>query len=236
MEAPSACELFHRCVHRRDGEEWREFLRRYQPRLRAAVRRAFLQRGLRLAEPDLEDLVQDLYCRLLAAGGKRFRGRTERELWGYLGQVAKNVVIDHQQAARARKRWPGIAAAGIGPPAGERLDPVEHEALEAVACREASPEERLLVADYRRFVLARCRQVTRGERAVKVLRLAFLEDWSSPEIARRLGGGLTANKVDMLVYRLKRRLAKEGIRLPRRRGGFKTPTPEARRPRRRDPC
>ena len=40
----------------------------------------------------------------------------------------------------------------------------------------------------------------------------------------------------MLVYRLKRRLAKEGIRLPRRRGGFKTPTPETGRPHRRDPC
>ncbi len=217
METTTACELFHRCLERRNAKEWREFHRRYHPKVRGAIRRAFIRGGSVLREPDLEEIVQDFYCRLLVSG-RRFRGRSESELWSYLGALARNLALDHRRAARSRKRWLKAAAA----------DPtVSCQYSGRSVSSEVSPEERCLLNDYRRIFLAGCRKVARDERAVSVLRLALLEGWSSREIAHRLG--TTASRIDVMVCRLKRRLVKEGIRLPRRRDGCPT---SVRRPRR----
>lgn len=233
MRATSACDLFHRCIDRRGGEEWYEFHRRYHPHVKKAVRQALVQGGFAVPEPDLEEIVQDLYCRLLASG-RPFRGRSETELWCYLGRIARNLALDRRRAARARKRWleaaaldpgsPGCGATGFRP-----LGRTPRERAEELVSSEPSPEERCVLNDCRRIFVARCREVVRGERARKILRLAILEGWSSREIARRLGG-MTPNQVDVLLCRLKKRLAKEGIRLPRRRGGCKSPSPPARGP------
>ncbi len=224
MGAPTACELFHRCIDRRGGEEWREFHRRFHPHVRRAVRQAFVRGGIILLEPDLEEIVQDLYCRLLAAG-RPFRGRSEPELWCYFSRIARNLALDRRRAARAKKRW--LEAAAANPAAIGARVPVgtSWEKTEELVSSEPSPEERCLLNDSRRVFLAGCRKVARNDRAVRVLRLALLEGWTSREIGGRLG--LTPNQVDVMLYRLKRRLAKEGLRLPRRKGGCKTPMPAA---------
>lgn len=228
MAATSACELFRRCLARRGGDEWREFHRRYNPRIRRTVLRAFRQRGVRLVEPDLDEFVQDLYCRLLTAPGRRFRGRSEPQLWTYLDRVARSVALDHRRASRAAKRRAQVVAPGGG---GEERDRPENgrprdgtpqraavpEAIDEMAARQVSPEERCLIREYGRLVGAGCRKHSCNDRAVTVLRLAILEGWSSPEISRRLGGAMTPGQVDLLVCRLKRRLAKEGLKLPCRR-------------------
>jgi len=53
-------------------------------------------------------------------------------------------------------------------------------------------------------------------RDLSVLFLAYCRGLSSREIARRLGGGLTAARVDSLIHRVRRRLARGGIEIPRR--------------------
>lgn len=214
MNANTACELFQRCVTRHGSDDWREFLRRYDRRIRRTVSRAFRRRGLRLPEQDREELVQELYCRLLAIGRRGFRGRSELQFWTYLGLVARSLAVDHQRALGAGKRR--MIVYGLDRPGGETAPWIDDR-----ASAEASPEERYLESERRRVFLARCRQIARRDRPLelRVLRMALLEGWSSREIARRLEGSVTASQVDNLVHRLRARLAEDGIRMPRRRGG-----------------
>jgi DNA-directed RNA polymerase specialized sigma24 family protein len=49
-----------------------------------------------------------------------------------------------------------------------------------------------------------------------VLHLALYEGLSSREISERLGGALRPTSVDSLIFRLRRRLSRFGLPLPRR--------------------
>ncbi len=87
----------------------------------------------------VEDLVQEVYCRLLG-GGRRprsFRGESEAQLMTYLQRVAASVVVDARRVALAEKRCGGHRVAW----ADWRLAP-------AVGIGEASgPEDRLLAGE-----------------------------------------------------------------------------------------
>ena len=54
-------------------------------------------------------------------------------------------------------------------------------------------------------------------RDLQILYLAFFEGLSSRQVAAVVGRGLNSNSVDSVIYRVKRRLARAGVRLPRRR-------------------
>ena len=204
MSALSACVLFRRCLAGAGGDAWRDFIDRYGWQVRNLVRLKTLRCGLRLAAPDLEEMVQELYCRLLVSRGRRFRGQTDYELWSFLGRVCHNLTVDRQRSMAAQKRRPNSRRT----PDTSRLP---SPALD--------PEERLLGRERRRHFFERCLEIVRCDRVVlelRVLRMAFLEGWTSREIARRLEGRLSAGQVDALVHRLRRHLAKDGIELPRR--------------------
>jgi DNA-directed RNA polymerase specialized sigma24 family protein len=85
---------------------WDEFVDRYARPLHAAVRRALARVDRRAGRELVEDLVQEVWCRLLEQGVRphRFRGRAHREVAGYLGRVAASVVVDRTRAACAVKR------------------------------------------------------------------------------------------------------------------------------------
>jgi RNA polymerase sigma factor (sigma-70 family) len=206
-------ELLAQCGSSSEPGPWREFVTRFEPRLSGGIDRAVHQYGLRLSREDREDLIQDAYCRLLdkqSLGLRRCRARRESEMSAYLGRIAERVVVDHVRARAALKRGSQIVVSHwIG---GEK------DLLETAADRSASPEDRALSRERRRFFLECCRDVMgkQSTRDLNVLYLAFFEGHSSREICRRLGGGLTPSCVDSLVHRLKRRLAEFGLRLPRR--------------------
>ncbi len=211
MTAIPVCDLFRRCVGKRGREDWQEFHARSSGRIRKAVRLAFLHYGLRPVESDCEDIVQDLYCRLLAK--RRFRGNTEPQLWAYLNRAANNLVLDFRRAQRAKKRQ-------IRP----KLD--AHEpfgGFDDTAALVASPEERYLQGELRRIFVARCKQVAGGSKIaagtvkLKVLRMALVEGWTSREIAHRTKEAVTPGQIDTLVHRLKRLLEEDGIRILNRR-------------------
>ena len=155
----------------------------------------------------MEELVQELYCRLLASRHGGFRGHSEDELWRYLARVSHSLIVDRRRAYGARKR---------------RAEPESSNA--AVIERQQSfephtPEDRLLRKESRQLFYRRCVEVARGDRTVLKLRalsLALLEGWSSRDIAQRLEGSLSPGQIDGLVSKLRRRLAQEGIELPRR--------------------
>jgi RNA polymerase sigma factor (sigma-70 family) len=208
----SSADLFRRCAAGGCDLAWREFVERFHGRLIHAVRRTLLRLGGDAPhEERVDDLVQEIYCRLLSEGRRRqsFRGVTEGQLMTYLQRVVASVVIDARREALAEKRAGGFRVAWQ-----------EWKLLpEAAVVADESPEERLLAEERRRGLLAICRDAL-GRQAdattARIARLALLEGWSSREIAERLDGRMGTAGIDSLIYRLRRRLAGRGIDLPRR--------------------
>lgn len=193
---------------------WEAFVARYDRPLASAVRRALARLGAPVRRDVVEEMVQEVYCRLLEHHSRRggFRRSSDREVVGYLGRVARSVVIDQLRTARAAKRggdWHRVTVAGG-----------EGHAVDRLADPAASPEDRLLARERRRLFLTRCRRCAgsgaQGRRNLRILELALLEGWSSREISRAMGGALRPSSVDTLIHRLKRRLATVGLAVPRR--------------------
>ncbi len=211
VRTPST-ELFRSCATGSCERDWSEFVDRFHPRLKSAVRRALL----RLEHPGaveerVEDLVQEIYCRLLEGGRRcrQFRGESEGQLMAYLQRVAASVVIDDRRLAQAEKRWGGL-----------RVTIEDWTSARPLASASGTgPEVRLLVREQRRLFLSLCRRAL-GLRAspvaLEIARLALLDGWTSREIAARLGGRMGIAGVDSVICRLRRKLASRGVALPRR--------------------
>lgn len=192
---------------------WEELVSRYGALLEGRVRRSLRAAGLAATDELVEERVQEVYYRLLLGGAGRLRllrRWSERRVVTYLARVAQRVVLDEVRSRAAVKRGGGW---------GLWWD----ESVIAVDPR-GTPEEQALLSEQRRLVLKGCRRVVRSMmnskdrgRALHILRLALLEGWSSPEIVRAVGGGLSASTVDSLVHRARRRLAQGGLELPHRR-------------------
>ena len=208
----SAPELIEQCWTADCSASWREFFHRYGWSLAATVRRALARVGLAASHDLQDDLLQETYCRLLADDRRRLkncRGGDDRTVAGYLCRVAENVVVDHLRRAGAVKRGRDllVSAREEGP-----------EPIERAADPTARADHRLLVAESRRLFLRRAGTALSGpnrRRDLWVTYLATFEGWSSREIAERVGS-ITANNVDSVVHRTRRRLAAAGIELGER--------------------
>jgi RNA polymerase sigma factor (sigma-70 family) len=205
MNAIDACELFDRCLAGRGSSgDWQEFVDRYEWQLRSVLRLTATRCGMPLVGPDLDEMVQELYCRLLSVRCERFRGSSEQELWSYLNQAIYSLVVDRKRALATQKRQPDRELLGDS---------------SGLPARRLDPEQQLLGKERRKVFFERCLEIARCDRVVvevRALKMALLEGWTSREIARQLEGGLNARQIDSLVHRLRRHLEKDGIRLPRR--------------------
>ena len=214
MESFEGRELMRRCAQERDSRAWAEFRRRFERRLVSGLRRGLRRTGLRFPPVDLEDLLQDVYCKLLDNGGRnllRCRGTAEEAISAYLGRVAETVAIDSIRSEVAAKR--GNGKVGGYPQSRRGVD------LDTADCT-IGPEQRLLTRENRSVFLRRCREVVgprRPGRDLRVLYLACIEGWCSRDIARALGEGLTPSSIDSLVHRARKRLAAKGVGVPPRR-------------------
>jgi RNA polymerase sigma factor (sigma-70 family) len=219
-------DLLTRCAKQRDEPSWIELLSCYRGALLAGIRRARRRAGRVAASAETEDLLQEVYVRLLDQGGRSLllcRGGEERSVAAYLRRVAENVALDQLRAGSAAKRRPARSAdALLGEPMTDDL---------AQAAGGQTPEELLLSKERRRLFVQGAAQAAGGgvhlapgarrvrrSRDLFVLGLA-LEGLSSREIAERLGGVIAPSSVDSVIHRLRRRLAKEGMALPRRARG-----------------
>ncbi len=206
-----ASDLIERCASSDCPESWHEFLARYGRPLRDAVRRTLLKAGASLVRDLEDDVLQDVYCKLLADGRRRlrrFRGGDDRSVAGYLCRIAENVTRDHLRRGRAVKRGREVclvAGDGEDGPIVKAADPC------------AATDRRALVAEGRRLYFERGSRALPGDnrhRDLEVTYLAVFEGWSSREIAERWQS-LTANNVDSIIYRTKLRLAAVDIELRR---------------------
>jgi hypothetical protein len=195
---------------------WEDLVGRYGYHVSGQVRWSLCRAGLRPEPDQVEDRVQEVYCRLLLGGAillRQLRQWSEAQVINYLSRTAQRVVWDARRASQAAKRGAGFQIALAG-----RLT----ELADRVADSRGTPEDLAIRADSRRELLARCRLLASSntspedrQRNLRVLRWALIEGWSSHEIVRAEGGRLAVSTVDTLVHRAKRRLA-PGAELPSR--------------------
>lgn len=189
----------------RDPVSWERLFRRYRHRLAGVVRRTLGRYGARWAPDEVEEAVQEAWCRLVQHWGPRrlgLEGAGEGRLFTYLARTTRNVVVDWLRAAGAKKRgggWERVTSRG--------------GTLDHMLDAGATPEETLMAGELRRLFRHRCARLLppRRRREVRVLELAILDGWSSREISRRLRGRLSPGAVATLVYRMRRRLRAEGL-------------------------
>lgn len=217
MQSYEAHELMQRCADMRDGEIWQEFVDRFGCRLWSGVHRTLQRFDVRLSEDDRQDLVQEVYCRLLERSGRnlrRCRGGGERAVWAYLGKVTESVVVDHLRNRSAAKRGCQVLV--------QVRPDLEIDLSQLAVDPRTTPEERCLLQEQKVAFFVRCRDFVgkrSPERDLGVLYLALFEGFTSREICRRLGSDLTPSTVDSLIHRFKKRLSSDGVELPRRLPG-----------------
>lgn len=178
--------------------EWEELVRCHGRELSRRIDRELWRMGGGSRKEEVEELVQEAYCRMLDRGPQPIP--EGREGLNYLDRIAVSVVVDHLRQEGAAKRGQDV-----------RMEMGGHEdfVLDKTPLRSPDPEQILLLRERRRLFLARCcRHV--GQRARRrtlwILALAFFADWRSHEIAGALGGSLSASTIDSIVHRVKHHL------------------------------
>lgn len=202
---------------------WREFVSRFQGRLRLNVARTYQLEAAK--NPDLdtgpveeaaEDLTQEVFVRLLASHRRalsRFRGRSEHSIVTYLAAIAVNLVRDHFRRLRAQKKPRASLSLTSGVPAADTDDPVPFEST--LVCETDGPEGHVA----RKELLEQIREALSGSSKTSardrlVFRLFFVEGLTVSEIARIGAVGLSESGVEKCIRRireiLKSRLSEGG--------------------------
>lgn len=184
---------------------WEDLIHSYGPLVRGRVHRSLRDAGVQPEPEQVEERVQEVYCRLLMGGSRRLRllrRWSEGQVVTYLARVAQRVVCDELRSQAAVKRGGGVRIAG-------RLCELAHRAVDP----RGTPEDVALLREGRRVVLARCRSLLSPNlcqedrrRSLRILRRALLDGWSNDEIVRAEGGRLAASTINALVHRVRRRL------------------------------
>lgn len=207
-----------------DPSGWDLFVRRYGSWLRRRCWYVLQQGGGQVYTDEVDELVQEVYCRLLENGRcqlRCFRGDSEKALLAYLARVARHVVLDHLRYRFAAKRSAVPVVSNVSSTAmrpckvAVARGETQVELLEGVPCLRLSPERQAVRRQERRDFVRRCRETgggRSGPRNARIAWLALLEGWSSREIAARVS--LTPSAVDTVVYRVRRRLAAYGVEVP----------------------
>lgn len=213
LRSENPCQLFRRCVEEPEANYWDDFLFLFGDQVRQAVLRACARRSsiLRRLDLDLDEVMQEVYCQVLAKRGTPFEGDVDEQLWRWVERVAEHLICDFWRRHQAFKRCPP----------GARVEASEVLCTADVEQTLSSPEHHLLVKEGIGGLLERCRNVLHGVRSetvVTVVRRAFLEGCTTREIAWASDGQLSVREVNALLNRLRRGLAAQGLRLPRRSG------------------
>lgn len=210
MEHPSARDLIEECANAPEPAAWGRFVERYGPAIEAGVRRALRREDDAGADADdVQDLVQECYCRLLERGRRRLaslHATADPEVRTWLVRFA-------ERSARDRIKWLGASKRG-----GRRA-----LSIPARVARFADPAgspERLAIGRERLRQFARhCRRLSGSARDAHILRLVFFDGLTSREVAALSGGALSPSSVDSVVHRFRRRLARKGLPMPVRPSG-----------------
>ncbi len=207
------------CAEGGTENAWRSFVEIFDRQIRGNIVQTLLRLDLRAYRDTVDELVQEVYCRLLDKNRRALRhcrAQSDSSFRGYLACLCTNLVVDHLRSRSAQKR--GGWQSSWGSYADPRRDSVA-ERLESVADHAAGPEARFLMAESRRFFLRSCGSLLDGkspQRDLEIVRLAFVEGWTSREISERLEGRLKPGSIDSMIHRQRRRLRAKGLTMPSR--------------------
>lgn len=218
-----ACRLFGACTSSDpDDEAWRRFLHRFETRIRCILRHMAERSGLAPDAEELRDMAQDLYLGWLRRG-RGFDGTSQAEFWLYVRASARNLAVSRRRRLETEKRSAGAGDQERAERMGVAAAGAEYEGHRA-SHDTACPETRLLARERRRLRTRRLRRAIRSvapldARAHLALEWVLLEGRSSSEVSRLLalrGEEVCRDQIDRWVFRLRRRLQAQGLRLPRR--------------------
>lgn len=213
VDTRSACDLFSACAAN-DPTAWSTFLARYSRAIAAGVRRTLRAVSHDLDPALVDDLVQECYCHLLEAHGRRlsaFQGETDAAARRWLARLAGRLTRDRLRVASASKRGGGRSPIPLT------------ESLRVFASPAPSPEHGLLAREELLHCVRSWRHVPLTERDRRVVRLVYIGGFTSREVAEALPGCLTPSGIDAIVARFRRKLVATDLPAPVR--------PSARRPR-----
>jgi len=205
------------CAEDGDDHAWKRFVETFGGQIRGNLVQGLLRFEGRAPIERVDELVQEVYCRLLRNGCRalrRFRSPSGASFRGYLASLASNLVVDHLRARKAIKRGGNRRPLRLG-----YADDPGMEPLETIADTASGPEIRYQQRESRRLFLSSCNALVDGrssDRDLEILRLAFLEGWTSREIAERFDGRLKPGSIDSIIARQRRRLEERGVAVPRR--------------------
>lgn len=184
---------------------WEEFARGHGHELVRCVAATMRRIGWRAEPCEVDEVVQEVYCRLLVSRLPMDIGDwTHRQLWAFLQRVVRNVTVDEVRSRCAKKRG--------GVPQGEG-DAKQQNAGGTLGEHRApgpTPEERLLAREGARALRRRVHELggpEHGARNLRILELAAVEGCTAAEISRRLAGALTASSIHTVLHRLRHQLA-----------------------------
>jgi DNA-directed RNA polymerase specialized sigma24 family protein len=199
----SASSLLRRCAAGNEPQHWRQFVRRHEDALRAGVLRGFQVAGV--ARPqwaDREDMLQEVYCRLLQHGRRRLRhcpAVGETAVSAFLYRLAVRVVLDQTRKRLAQRRGGGLS---IRP---------EHWSgeFDRHPCPQSESGEMRLV---QRDLLATTLRRHGGSRRrdVQMWLLAAVGGFEHREVARCFPGKVTPRMVSRGVERVRGHLRRVG--------------------------
>lgn len=205
--------LRDRCLDRGDETDWSHLCRELHGPLAMFLKRRLRRAGQRPRREIVEELRQEVYCRLLAADCRRLRrcrATSNAQFLAWLQAVCANVACDFLRSSIARQR---------ALPMADEVGEGDVPAADWLADARSDPERAVVDADLRRTLLRICRRSVDGPQAarnVAVFELAVLEGWSSREIAGCFE--LSIQGVDSIVSRLRRKLRDRGLDVPSRSG------------------
>lgn len=204
MEYLNETQLLHHCAQRGNERAWSELVQRFDSQLQMAVRRGLRRGGAKLSVDEVNEMVQEVYCRLLDNDSRHlrdFRGKCEMEAAAYLSRIAETVVRDQLRRQRALKRGGFHLAMRQVDLASLRVTRID---------TRDCPERRAMARSQLHRLLERYRASAPQrlhDRNLKILRWSLLEGWTSREIAGALPEKPTVSSVNSLLFRLRRRLA-----------------------------
>ena len=215
MEMEGVRGLVRDCAASREEGPWGRFVADFEGRIRLNVLQSFARVGASARTHIVDELVQDVYCRLLEHDRRvlrECRARSESSVKGYLASVCASVVVDYLRARATQKR--GGRTFQVRPAGDGVRDP-----LERIADPSAGPEQRYLLQEARRGFLDACSHLFAGdrrERNLEIFKLAFVDGWTSREISLRFEGAIKPGSIDSVIHRHRRLLHDSGVAVPER--------------------
>ena len=184
-----ADQLLRACAKPDSTAAWKEFMRRYHGVLAAAAMRVSRHWGKGTAD-EIDDIVQDIYMKLCADGGRvltSFQAVRLGEEFGYLKVVATHHAQDYYRKRAASKR-------------GQR----NTESLEdshGVAAPDGGLERKLALAEVDKVLWTQTQTQT-GHRDRGIFRLYYQQGMTAKAIAQLPGVQLSPKGVESVLQRL----------------------------------